>query len=69
MAISVVSAASSSDTSIASFSSGIENAFFQYSSVKPPSSEKLSRSLGVSPNENTAITTIGISMYATANPA
>ena len=58
----VASAASSSERSIASFSSVTEKAFCQYSRVKPPPSEKLSRSRGVSANENTAMTTIGTSM-------
>jgi hypothetical protein len=62
VAISVVRAASSSETISASFSSASAKAFCQYSSVKPPSSAKLSRSLGVSPNEKIAITAIGISM-------
>ncbi len=62
VAIRVVSAASLSERIIASFSSVMAKAFSQYSSVKPPSSEKLSRSRGVSPNEKTAITAIGTSM-------
>ncbi len=55
--------------SSASLSSEIENASFQYSSVNPESRPKVSLPAGVSPKLNTAITKIGISMYATAKPA
>ena len=58
----MASAASWSERSSASFSSVTEKAFCQYSSVKPPPSEKLSLSRGVAPNENTAMTAIGTSM-------
>ena len=47
----------------------MSNAFSQYSSVKPSLRAKVSLSEEVSPNENTAITKIGISMYATARQA
>ena len=40
----------------------MSNAFSQYSSVNPSLSAKVSLSEEVSPNENTAITAIGISM-------
>ena len=53
----------------ASLSSEIAKASFQYSSVNPSSRPKVSRSRGVSPKLNSAITKIGISMYAAATTA